>query len=64
MAPDDSVARMRAPATRPRQGPAERLAAWLYTGPLGHLYSVVADLSVYFVRWLAGRARRRLGRGT
>lgn len=58
--PDDSVAPMSAPAPRPSRGPAERLAAWLVTGPLGHLYSVLADLGVYFTRWLLGRAKRRL----
>lgn len=41
----------------------ERLAAWLVTGPLGHLYSVVADLAGYFVGWMLTRAKRRLGRG-
>ena len=61
-APDDSVARMRPPATWPRRDPAERLTAWLFTGPLGHLYSVVADLTVYFVRSMLKRAKRRLGR--
>ena len=61
--PDDSVAPMPAPASLPRRGPGERLAAWLVTGPLGHLYSVVADLTVYFARWMVQRARRRLGRG-
>ncbi len=30
-------------------------------GPLGHLYSVVADLAVYFVRWLLRGAKRRVG---
>ena len=61
--PDDSVARVSAPIPRPSRGPPERLAAWLVTGPLGHLYSVVADLAVYFTRWMVQRARRRLGRG-
>jgi hypothetical protein len=56
------VAVVPTPASRPRRGPAERLAAWLVTGPLGHLYSAVADLTVYFARWIARRARRRLRR--
>jgi hypothetical protein len=30
------------------------------TGPLGHLYSVVADLSVFFVRSVLTRVQRRL----
>jgi hypothetical protein len=36
----------------------ERLAAWLVTGPLGHLYSIVADLAVFAARMLARRVRR------
>jgi len=35
----------------------ERLAAWLVTGPLGHLYSVTADLTIFGAR----AAARRLG---
>lgn len=60
--PDDSVARVPAPVPRPRRGPPERLAAWLVTGPLGHLYSVVADLTVYFVRWRLQWAKRQAAR--
>lgn len=41
-----------------RRGPGERIAAWLYTGPLGHLWSTAADLGVFFARSLAARARR------
>jgi hypothetical protein len=37
----------------------ERLTAWLVTGPLGHLYSVVADLSLFGGRLLARRLSRR-----
>jgi hypothetical protein len=37
----------------------ERVAAWLVTGPAGHLYSVVADL-IAFAATLA--ARRLPGR--
>jgi hypothetical protein len=29
----------------------DRFAAWLVTGPLGHLWSVVADLAVLFARY-------------
>ena len=40
----------------------DRLAAWIVTGPLGHLWSVVADLAVLFARYgwarLGGRLRR------
>jgi hypothetical protein len=37
----------------------ERMLAWLYTGPVGHLWSAVADLSVLWARWIAAEARRR-----
>ncbi len=57
------MARVPDPVPRPRRGPLERLAAWLVTGPAGHLYSVVGDLAVYFARWMLQRAKRRLGRG-
>lgn len=57
------MARVPDPVPRPRRGPLERLAAWLVTGPAGHLYSVVGDLAVYFARWMVQRAKRRLGRG-
>jgi len=33
----------------------DRAAAWVVTGPLGHLWSVVADVTVLFARY--GRAR-------
>jgi hypothetical protein len=36
----------------------ERFAAWLVTGPPGHLYSVLADLTIF----AAAAARRRLTR--
>lgn len=39
-----------------RRGASERLAAWLTTGPLGHLYSTVADIVAYAV---AERRRKR-----
>jgi hypothetical protein len=38
----------------------ERALAWIVTGPLGHLYSVLADLAVFLAREVAARARRRL----
>jgi hypothetical protein len=50
------------PMTRPRS---ERALAWLYTGPFGHLWSAVADISVLWTRWIAGEAVRRFrARGT
>jgi hypothetical protein len=39
---------------------AERATAWIYTGPLGHLWSAVADITVLWVRWMAHRARNRV----
>jgi hypothetical protein len=44
------------------RGRAERLAAWLYTGPLGHLYGVLADLTQLWARYGLHRLRRRLER--
>jgi hypothetical protein len=38
----------------------QRLQTWVYTGPLGHLYSVVVDLAVFFVKSAATRALARL----
>lgn len=47
----------------PRSGPpirrssSERATAWMVTGPLGHLYSVTADVALLWARWLSARAR-------
>jgi hypothetical protein len=38
-----------------------RLAAWLVTGPVGHLLAGLADWAVLLARLALGRARRRLG---
>ncbi|MGI8441106.1 MAG: hypothetical protein ACR2NV_13095 [Thermoleophilaceae bacterium] len=46
-----------------RRGIPERLLAWLYTGPLGHLYSVVVDVAVLFARLILARARRSVPHG-
>jgi hypothetical protein len=43
-----------------RRKPAERAAAWLYTGPLGHLWSAVADLAAFAIGSLVHRARLAL----
>jgi hypothetical protein len=43
----------------PRRSPAERLQAWLITGPLGHLWSVLADVTVLLARYAAARLRQR-----
>jgi hypothetical protein len=42
-----------------RRRPGERLAAWLYTGPLGHLYGTVADVTAAWTRYAADRLRAR-----
>jgi hypothetical protein len=48
---------------------AERTEAWVFTGPLGHLLSVMADVVVLWCRYglfkartLAGAGRRRSAR--
>jgi hypothetical protein len=41
------------------RGPLERVAAWLVTGPLGHLWSVAADVVLLWVRYGLARARGR-----
>ena len=38
--------------------PRDRLLAWIVTGPLGHLWSAVADIAVFAARYGAGRLRR------
>jgi hypothetical protein len=40
-------------------GPRRRLAAWIVTGPVGHLYGGVADLTVLLARYALARARGR-----
>ncbi len=45
---------------RRRRPPLEVLAAWVVTGPVGHLYAGVADWSGILVRY--ARARGRLER--
>jgi hypothetical protein len=37
----------------------ERALAWLYTGPLGHLYGLLADVTVLWVRYARSRVRDR-----
>jgi hypothetical protein len=34
------------------------VVAWLVTGPLGHLWSVTADVVLLWVRYALARARR------
>jgi hypothetical protein len=45
---------------RRRRRPREVLAAWIVTGPIGHLYAGVADWAAVLVRYV--RARGRLER--
>jgi hypothetical protein len=40
-------------------GPRRRLAAWIVTGPVGHLYGGVADLTALLARYALARARGR-----
>lgn len=37
----------------------ERALAWLYTGPLGHLYGLLADVAVLWVRYARSRVKAR-----
>jgi hypothetical protein len=39
----------------------ERFLAWIYTGPVGHLYGTVADVMQLWLLYLASLIRRRLG---
>ena len=39
----------------------ERFLAWIYTGPLGHLYGAVADVTQLWLAYLASRIRHTLG---
>jgi hypothetical protein len=41
-----------------RRGPGERLAAWIYTGPLGHFWSTAADLACFSLARVRARRRR------
>jgi hypothetical protein len=43
---------------RVRRRPAEKLQAWIVTGPVGHLWSALADMTVIWARYLAHRVRR------
>jgi hypothetical protein len=42
-----------------RRTPARRLAAWLVTGPVGHLYGGVADVAAWVLRRQWARIRGR-----
>jgi hypothetical protein len=46
-----------------RRGPRERLGAWIVTGPLGHFYGTVVDVSEAAARWWLSRVRARVRGG-
>ncbi|HEX8857144.1 MAG TPA: hypothetical protein VF752_16235 [Thermoleophilaceae bacterium] len=60
MASHDSVSDLTRALTD--RGRRERLVEWLYTGPLGHLYGVLADLVQLWVRYGVRRLRLRVSR--
>jgi hypothetical protein len=41
----------------------ERLAAWIVTGPLGHLSAGITDVVTMFVRWRLQVRRERRASG-
>jgi hypothetical protein len=45
-----------------RRPPGERFVAWLYTGPLGHLWGAVADIASMWLRWQWSRGVARVQR--
>ena len=43
-----------------RRPVAEQLRAWIVTGPIGHLWSAMADITLLWTRYLANRVRGRV----
>jgi hypothetical protein len=43
-----------------RRPAAEQLQAWIVTGPIGHLWSAMADIALIWARYLMNRARGRV----
>jgi hypothetical protein len=43
-----------------RRPAAEKLQAWIVTGPLGHLWSALADVTIIWARYVMNRARGRV----
>jgi hypothetical protein len=43
-----------------RRPAAEKLQAWIVTGPLGHLWSALADVTIICTRYVLNRARGRV----
>jgi hypothetical protein len=41
-----------------RRPAAEKLHAWIVTGPPGHLWSALTDMTLIWARYLVNRARR------
>ena len=50
-------------ASQTPRSPAERALAWVFTGPLGHLYSVVVDVAAFALRTLGAHLGQRLRQG-
>jgi hypothetical protein len=48
-----------APVTLPKRPAARRVLAWVYTGPLGHLWAAVADVTTLWLLWAAAGLRER-----
>ena len=46
------------------RSPREKAAAWVMTGPLGHLYGTVTDIAVLWARWGLSRVRARAKRSS
>ena len=40
--------------------PGERFLAWIYTGPLGHLYGTAADVTQLWLGYVGSVIRHRL----
>jgi hypothetical protein len=38
----------------------DRFLAWIYTGPVGHLYGTVVDVTQLWTAFLMSRIQRRL----
>ena len=45
----------------PRRPLSEKLTAWIVTGPIGHLYGTLADITMLWVGWMLSRVRARGG---
>jgi len=53
----------REPSPPYRMRPVERSLVWLYTGPLGHLYGTLADVTQLWLAYSRERIARRLRHG-